>query len=42
MLLVACMTVELPLLCRFSDAGDDEADHRLEDRRLKTCTTAVI
>ena len=25
-----------PELCRFSDAGDDEADHRLEDRRLKS------
>ena len=23
-------------LCRFSDAGDDEAGHRLEDRRLKS------
>jgi len=25
-----------PELCRFSDAGDDEAGHRLEDRRLKS------
>jgi hypothetical protein len=24
------------LLCRFSDAGDDRAGHRLEDRRLKS------
>src|SRR6516162_2743615 len=23
-------------MCRFSDAGDDEAGHRLEDRRLKS------
>jgi hypothetical protein len=27
---------ECPLLCRFSDAGDDEAGDRLEDRRLKS------
>ena len=24
------------LLCRFSDAGSDDAGHRLEDRRLKS------
>jgi len=27
---------ERPQLCRFSDAGDDEAGHRLEDRRRKS------
>src|SRR5262252_7084224 len=26
----------LPILCRFSDAGSDDAGHRLEDRRLKS------
>jgi len=27
---------ELPLLCRFSDAGNDEAGHTLGDRRRKS------
>jgi hypothetical protein len=26
----------LPQVCRFSSAGGDEADHRLEDPRLKS------
>ena len=26
----------IPRMCRFSDAGDDEASDRLEDRRLKS------
>jgi hypothetical protein len=32
----------LPLVCRFSDAGIDEAGHKRRGRRRKTCTDSDV